>query len=57
MIQRVKKIADELLYILKDDNNYPFHRLQFVVELLDNQLKDPTKHNLIKVSEVVDPTY
>ena len=40
-------MADNLLYIPNDDTqNYPFCRLQLVVEILDTQLNKPsTKFN------------
>ena len=50
-------MADKLNYIPNDDTlNYPFCRLQLVVERLDTQLNEPTNQNAIKVPKVVQPT-
>ena len=40
-------MADKLINIPNDDNqNYPFGKLQIVVESLDTQLNEPTNVNL-----------
>ena len=43
------------MYILKDTQNYPFCRLQLVVETF-RHLKEPTDQRSIKVPKVVKPT-
>ena len=48
---------DKLINISSDyTQNYPFCRLQLVVESLDTQLNDPTNQNSIKVPYVVKST-
>ena len=43
-------MADKVMYIPNDDTqNYPFCRLQLVVETLDTQLNEPTNQNPLKV--------
>ena len=45
------------MYIPNNDTqNYPFCRLQLVVENLNTQLIEPTNQHSIKVLEVVKPT-
>ena len=47
-------MAEKFMYILIDDTqNWPFWRLQLVVETLNK----PTKQNSIKVHKVGKPTY
>ena len=56
-ILRGKTIADKLTYIPNDDTqNYPFCKLQLVVENLNTHLIEPTNQHSIKVLEVVKPT-
>ena len=46
---------DDILMYIPNDNlqNYPFSKLQFVVERFEHS---PTNQNSIKVSRVVKPT-
>ena len=45
-------MADKYLYIpLDDTQNYPFCRLQLVVESLETQLNRPTNQNSLKFSK------
>ena len=39
-----------------DTENYPFFRLQLVVEKLDTRLAEPTNKHFINVPKVVMPT-
>ncbi len=42
--------------MLNDDTqNYPYCRLQLMVEKFENRLIEPTNQNLIKVPKVVKP--
>ena len=46
---RDKPKGDKLMYIPNDDTqNYPYHRLQLMVEILDTQLNEPTNQNSLK---------
>ena len=46
-------MADKWMYIPNDDSqNYPFCRLQLVVESFYTQLGKPTNQNLLKVPKV-----
>ena len=43
--------------MIEDTQNYPFYRLQLVVETFGQSTKnEPTNQNSIKVSKVVMPT-
>ena len=49
-------MADKFMYIPNDDtHNYPFFRLQLVVEMSNTQLNETTNQNLIKVPNVIKP--
>ena len=49
-IYRDKTMSDKLIYIPNDNTqNYPFFRLQLVVEKLNTQLNELTNQNLVKV--------
>ena len=48
---------DKLMNIPNDNtHNYPFCRLQFVVETLNTQFNEQANENFIIVLKVVDPT-
>ena len=48
---------DKLIYIPNDDTqNYPFYRLQLMVEKLDTQLNELTNQNSLKVPNEIDRT-
>ncbi len=50
-------MTDKLMYIPKDyTQNYPFFKLQLVVETMNTQLNEPTNQNLIKVPKVLETT-
>ena len=50
-------MVDKLMHIPIDDKqNYPFRRLQLVVESLDTQIKEPTDQNSLKVPKIVKKT-
>ena len=44
-------MADKLMYLQNDSQNYPFCRLR-----LDTHLNEPTNQNSLKVPKVVKPT-
>ena len=47
-------MVDKLMCIHNDDTqNYPFCKLQIVVERLNTKLNDTTNQNSLKVSKVV----
>ena len=50
-----KKVADKLLYIPIDRQNYPFCRLQKVVETFKQQNKWTNQSNSKQVPNVVKP--
>ena len=50
-------MVDKLMYIHNDDTqNYPFFRLQLVVETSVTELNKTTNQNSIKDPKVVEPT-
>ena len=49
-------MVDELMYISNDETqNYPFSRLQLVVETFGHSTYDPINQKSIKVPKVVEP--
>ena len=51
-------MADKLMHIPNDKQNYPFFRLQLVqwLKRLDNQLTGPTNQNSMKLPKFLKPT-
>ena len=50
-------MADKLMYIPNDAKlNFPFCRLELVVDWSDTQLSEPSNQNSIKVPKVVEAT-
>ena len=50
-------MADKLMYIpYGDTHNYPFSRLQLVVERFGHSLNKPTNENSIKIPKLVKLT-
>ena len=49
-------MADKLMCIPNDTQNYPICRLQFVNETFDTKRNEPANQNLIKVTKVIKLT-